>query len=52
MNNNIFSFGNTFWLQLQGTAMGTPAAPLYSIITYGYHKNTQILPTFNDKLLY
>jgi len=37
MNNNIFSFGDTYWQQLQGTAMGTPAAPLYSIITYGYH---------------
>ena len=41
MNNNVFSFGNTFWIQLQGTAMGTPAAPLYAIIIYGYHvKNT------------
>jgi hypothetical protein len=27
MNNNIFTFSNTFWLQLKGTAMGTPAAP-------------------------
>jgi hypothetical protein len=52
MNNNIFSFGNTFWQQLQGTAMGTPAAPLYSILTYGYHENTQILPTFKENLLY
>jgi hypothetical protein len=41
MNNNVFSFGNTFWIQLQGTAMGTRAAPLYAIIIYGYHeKNT------------
>jgi hypothetical protein len=45
MKNNIFSFGDTFWLQLQGTAMGTPAAPLYSIITYGVHENTHILTT-------
>jgi len=52
MNNNIFSFGDTFWLQLQGTAMGTPAAPLYSIITYGVHENTHILPTFNENLLF
>ncbi len=48
MNNNIFSFGDTFWRQLQGTAMGTPAAPLYSIITYGYHENTCILNTYHS----
>ncbi len=35
----IFTFGNTFWLQLCGTALGTPAAPLYSTITFGYHEN-------------
>jgi hypothetical protein len=52
MENNIFSFGDTFWLQLQGTAMGTPAAPLYSIITYGVHENTHILTTFNENLVY
>ena len=52
MNNNIFSFGDTYWQQLQGTAMGTPAAPLYSIITYGYHENTQILNTYQRNLIY
>jgi len=45
MENNIFRFGDTFWLQTQGTAMGTPAAPLYSILTFGYHKNTSFLNT-------
>jgi hypothetical protein len=40
------------WLQTQGTAMGTPAAPLYSILTFGYHKNTSILNTFKPNLLY
>jgi hypothetical protein len=43
MNNNIFSFRDTFWHQLKGTAMGPPAAPLYSIISFGQHENTQIL---------
>jgi len=52
MSNNILTFGDTFWLQLQGTAMGTPAAPLYSIITYGYYENTHILNTYQDNLIY
>jgi len=52
MKNNIFSFGDTFWLQLQGTAMGTPEALLYCIITYGVHENTHILTTFNENLVY
>jgi len=52
MENNIFKFGDTFWLQTQGTAMGTPAAPLYSILTFGYHENTSILNIFKPRLLY
>jgi hypothetical protein len=52
MNNNLFSFGDTFWLQNRGTAMGTPAAPLYSISTYGQHENNQILNRFSSNLVY
>jgi hypothetical protein len=52
MNNNIFMFGDTFWQQLQGTEMGTLAAPLYSILTYGYHENSQLLDTFRHNLRY
>jgi len=36
MNNNIFSFGSSYWLQLSGTAMGTPAACAYATISYGH----------------
>ncbi|MFN9982940.1 MAG: hypothetical protein ACK53Y_23630, partial [bacterium] len=43
MEKSILKFGDTYWLQTQGTAMGTPAAPLYSILTYGYYENTTIL---------
>jgi len=40
MNNNIFSFSNTFWHQLPGTAMGTPAACAYATITFAQFENS------------
>jgi hypothetical protein len=52
MNNNIFMFGDTFWLQTSGTAMGTPVACSYATISYGNHENTQILPNFKSNLFY
>jgi len=52
MSNNIFSFGDTHWLQISGTAMGTPAVLLYATITYGSHENTKILPNFQNHLFY
>jgi len=39
MKNNIFHFADTYWLQLTGTAMGTPTACSYASITYGQHEN-------------
>jgi len=52
MNNNIFTFANTYWLQLSGTAMGTPSACLYATTSFGQHENTQILPRFSQNLKY
>jgi hypothetical protein len=52
MKNNIFTFEDTFLLQLQGTAMGTPAAPPCSIITSGIHENTHILNRFQRNIFY
>jgi hypothetical protein len=52
MDNNIFCFSDTFWIQRQGTTMGTPAAPLYSIITFGHHENQQILTKYKSNLIF
>jgi len=52
MKNNIFSFQDTFWLQISGNAMGTSVACSYATITYEHYENMDILPAFKDNLLY
>jgi hypothetical protein len=52
IRNNIFSFADTYWLQLSGTAMGTPVACAYATVTFGHYENTNILVEFSPQLLY
>ena len=50
MKNNVFRFGDTFWLQKTGTAMGTPPAPTYANLFFAIHEN-RILPKYTSNLL-
>jgi len=52
MTHNVFSFSDTYWLQLTGTAMGTPSACSYATITFGHFENSIILENFKHELLY
>jgi hypothetical protein len=52
MRNNIFSFADTYWHQLSGTAMGTPIACAYATISFGHYENINILTEFSPNLLY
>jgi len=52
MKNNVFTFGDTYWLQKSGTAMGTPAACAYATISFGHYENKHILTTFSDNFIY
>eukprot|EP00956_Cyclotella_meneghiniana_P015682 scaffold24249_cov44-Cyclotella_meneghiniana.AAC.2 len=47
--NNLFKFGDTYWLQKSGTAMGTPPAPPYATIFYALHEN-EMLPRWSQQV--
>ena len=52
MKNYIFEFGDLFFLQLLGTAMGTSAAVMWATLYYAYHEVHTILPKYDHLLLY
>ena len=53
MRNNLIQFGDTYWLQLEGTAMGAPPspAPPYATIAYGHHEQ-KFVPRHSNLLFY
>jgi hypothetical protein len=52
MTRNVFSFDDTFWLQIAGTAMGTSTACTYATMYYAKHERTSILPAYGNQLPY
>ena len=51
MKHNVFQFGDTFWKQLTGTAMGAPPAPTYANVSFATHE-VSILDEFENSLAY
>ena len=52
MKYNIFQFGDLFFLQLQGTAMGTSVACKYATLYLAGNEKNNIIPKYNHQLVY
>ena len=51
MENNIFNWGDLYFLQLLGTAMGTSCACMWATIYFWVHESSNLLPHHSKNLL-
>ena len=51
MKNNLFQWGDCFFLQLDGTAMGTSSACDWATIYYAVHENETLLSIYEEELI-
>ena len=51
LQNNVFEFGDSFFEQRSGCAMGTPVACIYATLYYAYHERQTLLPKYSNNLL-
>jgi hypothetical protein len=52
MKNNIFQFGDTFWCQIRGTAMGTSRAVNYAVLYVALLETHILLKKYQSNLLF
>ena len=52
MKNNIFEFGDCYFIQLLGTVMSTSAAVMWATLYYAYHEVHTIISKNGHNLLY
>ena len=52
MRNNIFEYGDCYFLQLLDAVMGTSAAVMWATLYYAYHGVHTLLPLHGSSLLY
>jgi hypothetical protein len=48
MRHNIMQFGDSYFLQLIGTAMGTSVAVVFANLYFGWHEKELILPRYQN----